>query len=93
MIRAVNDRDARIGVAEMLAERQSTEARAQDDHMNLLVPFHAPNLKQPTESAMVRKVQSTVPGSHNGQPRARRRSRHPRHPRRRRTLFPPEERA
>ena len=37
MVGAVNDRDARVGMAEMLAKSQPAETSADHDHMNCLL--------------------------------------------------------
>ena len=52
MVGPVNDRDARIGMPKMLAERQAAEARAEHDDVKLFGSFfHMNKVEQPSRKA------------------------------------------
>jgi hypothetical protein len=65
MVRAVNDRHARVGMAEVFTECQPTETRAQHHDVNLLVANHAPNVSEAAGNAIARKDYSNKSGTLN----------------------------
>jgi hypothetical protein len=68
MIRPVHDREARVRVAEVLAERQSAEARTQHDDVSLFVPIHGLNVRPLAIKAIDRKWQPPrAPGNFRGE--------------------------
>lgn len=55
MIRTVNDRDARVRVAEMLAESQSAKTATEHDHVNLFGLIHVLNVGERMKTSIARK--------------------------------------